>query len=78
MSEKGKGKPRLDNCAFVTQNSKKRKWEYLLIKAATRGVVCEKVFLEIKKKITGKHLFQSLFYNKVASLKHETLAHVFS
>ena len=50
MSEKGKGKPRLDNCAFVTQNSKERKWEYLLIKAATRGVVCEKVFLEIKKK----------------------------
>ena len=35
-----------------------------LSEAATEGVLLEKVFLEISQK--GKHLWQSLFFNKVA------------
>ena len=47
-------------------------------------VFCEKGFLRNFVKFTGKHLCQSLFFNKVAGLrpatllKKETLAQVFS
>ena len=37
-----------------------------LSEAVTRGVLVEKVFLEIFQTFTGKHLCQSLFFNKVA------------
>ena len=37
------------------------------------------MFLEISKKFAGKHLWQSLFFDKVVDFfKKETLAHVFS
>ena len=36
--------------------------------AATRGVLCKKVVLENFTKFTGKHLCQSLFFNKVTGL----------
>ena len=53
---------------------------------ATRGVLIKKVFLEISQnsqentcsrvrnftQFTGKHLFQSLFFNKVAGLSKNT------
>ena len=57
----------------------KDRFEALLIsatyvtEAATRGVLSKKVFLEISQKFTGKHLCQSLFFNKVADLKPTTL-----
>ena len=41
--------------------------------AATRAVVCKKVFLEILQKLIGKHLCQFLFFNKVTSLRPATL-----
>ena len=40
----------------------------IVLEAATRGVLLEKVFLRNSAKFTGKHLCQSLFFNKVASL----------
>ena len=41
--------------------------------AATRGVLCKKVFLlRSFTKLTGKQLCQSLFFNKVASLRPAT------
>ena len=45
------------------------------IEAATRGVLLEKMFLEIRNfaKFTGKHLCQSPFFNKVAGLRLATL-----
>ena len=45
-------------------------------------VICKKSVLRNFRKLTGKHLCQSLFFNKVAGLckfiKKETLAQVFS
>ena len=45
-------------------------------------VFCKKHFLKNFAKFTGKHMCQSLFFNKVAGglhfIKKETLAHVFS
>ena len=41
--------------------------------AVVRRCSLEKVFLEISKKFTGKHLCQSLFLNKVAGLRPATL-----
>ena len=41
------------------------------LKAATRGVLWKMVSLEIVQ--TGKHLCQSLFFNKVAGLRRATL-----
>ena len=49
--------------------------------AATRGVLCKKGVLRNFTKFTGKHLCQSLFFNKVRPatlLKKETLAQVLS
>ena len=40
-------------------------WLYYFHQAATGGVLLEKVFLEILQKFTGKHFWQSLFFNKV-------------
>ena len=46
-----------------------------------QSVFKQKVFLEISQKLTGKHLCQSLFFNKLAEacnfIKKETLAQVF-
>ena len=41
--------------------------------AAARGVLWKEVFLEISQKFTGKHLCQSLFFNKVAGMRPATL-----
>ena len=46
-------------------------------------VFCKKGVLRNFSKFTGKHLYQSLFFNKVAGqaynfIKKESLAHVFS
>ena len=38
-------------------------------KQSSRGVNVEKVFLEISKQFTGKHLCQNLLLNKVAGLR---------
>ena len=40
---------------------------------ATRCVLWKKVFLEISAKFTGKPLYKSLFFNKVAGLRPATL-----
>ena len=50
----------------------------MIQKQSPRGVLqkrcsAKKVFLEISKKFTGKHLCQSLFFNKVAGLRPATL-----
>ena len=50
---------------------KKCKWCFCS-EAATRGVLCEKVFLEISQN-AQKHLCQSLFFNKGAGLSPATL-----
>ena len=55
----------------------------IFIEAATRGVLWNKGVLRNSAKFTGKQLWQSLFFNKVASqacnfVKKETLAQVFS
>ena len=44
------------------------KKKYFFPEATIRGVLYKKVFLEIWQKFTGKHLCQSLFFNKVAGL----------
>ena len=49
--------------------------------AATRGVLWKKVILRNFTKLTGKHLCNSLLFNKVAGprlIKKETLVQVFS
>ena len=46
--------------------------------AVVRRCSVKKVSLKNFTKFTGKHLCQSLFFNKVASLRPETLAQVFS
>ena len=52
------------------------------LQAVTLRCSVKKVLLEISQKLTGKHLRQSLFFNKVAGpatfIKKETLAQVFS
>ena len=48
---------------ILTQKSKKPE-------AATGGVLLKKVFLEISQNSQQKHLCQSLFFNKVAGLRH--------
>ena len=47
---------------------------YIVFKSSRPGVFCEKSVLRNFAKFTGKHLCQSLFFNKVAG----TLAQVFS
>ena len=49
------------------------KFQFLSIKAATGVVLLQKVFFKNSRKFTGKHLCQSLFFNKVAGLRLETL-----
>ena len=44
-----------------------------ITEAATKGVLCKKVFFRNFTKFTGKHLYQSLFFNKVADLRPTTL-----
>ena len=44
-----------------------------LAEAATAGVLWKKMFLKISLIFTGKHLCQSLFFNKVAGLRPATL-----
>ena len=46
------------------------------LEAATGGVWCEKVFRNFAK-FTGKHLCQSLFFNKVAGLRPNTSGRLF-
>ena len=46
-------------------------------KAVVRRRSLKKVFLDISQKFTGKHLCQSLFFDK-AAVKEESLAQVFS
>ena len=47
-------------------------------RSSHRRCSIEKVVLKIFAKYTGKHLCQSLFFNKVAGLLKKTLAKVFS
>ena len=42
--------------------------QQLYTEAANRGVLQDKMFLEISQKFTGKHLCKSLFFNTVAGL----------
>ena len=42
--------------------------EWLQSEAAIRGVLYKKSVLKNFPKFTGKHLYQSLFFNKVAGL----------
>ena len=44
-----------------------------LLRSSRPGVFYKRVVLRNFPKITGKHLFQSLFFNKVAGLKPATL-----
>ena len=44
-----------------------------MTEAATRGVLLKKGVLRNFAKFTGKHLCQSLFFNKVAGLRPATL-----
>ena len=39
---------------------------FLKLRSSLTEVFCKKVLLEISQKFTGKHLCQSLFFNKVA------------
>ena len=53
-----------------------------LLRSRRPDVFCEKGVLKNSAKFTGKHLFQSLFFNKVAGgacnfIKKESLAQVF-
>ena len=45
----------------------------IYLQAATGGVLLKKVFLKIFAKFTGEHLYQSLFFNKVAGPRPSTL-----
>ena len=45
----------------------------LLTEPSTGGLLWEKMFLEISQKFKGKHLCQSLFFNKVAGLRPANL-----
>ena len=53
----------------------------MFVRSSHQEVFCKKGVLRNVTKFTGKHLCQSLFFNKVAGLrpiKTETLAEVFS
>ena len=52
----------------------------MFVRSSRQEVFCKKGVLRNVTKFTGKHLCQSLFFNKVAGLrlKKETLAQVFS
>ena len=45
----------------------------MLFKSSRPEVFCKKGALRNFTKFTGKHLCQSLFFNKVAGLRHATL-----
>ena len=47
--------------------------EYLPFRSSRPGVFCKKGVLRKFAKITGKHLCQSLFFNKVVGLRRATL-----
>ena len=54
---------------------------FILCRSSRPEVFCEKGVLRNFAKFTGKHLRQSLFFNKVAAcnfIKKETLAQMFS
>ena len=46
---------------------------YISAEAVAQTCSVKKVFLEISPKFTGKHLCQSLYFNKVAGLRLATL-----
>ena len=48
-------------------------WWGLTVKSSRPGVFCKKGVLRSLTKFTGKHLCQSLFFNKVAGLRPATL-----
>ena len=60
---------------YIPERDCNKFWEQLKVltvyvldvssEAATRGVLCKKVF----EKFTGKHLRRSLFFNKIAGLR---------
>ena len=51
---------------------------FSLNRSSCPEVFCKKGVLKHFAKFTGKHMCQSLFFNKVAVLKKETLAQLFS
>ena len=70
-------------CAFPSKLVFKKNWSQNRIFAHCRSnyreVFCKKDVLRNLTKFTEKHLWQSLFFNKVAGLiEKETLAQVFS
>ena len=73
-------------CSSLVCNPKcGRSWELTIFtkssEAVARRCSVKEVLLEIFPKFTGKQLYQSLFFKKVAGLnfiKKETLAQVFS
>ena len=60
---------KIGNC-FMREYSK-RKLDY--IRSGLPEVFCKKGILRNFAKLTGKHLCQSLFFNKVAGLRSKTL-----
>ena len=67
---------------FVTNDAKnfrKRRliyqkyFEYCNYRSSRKKLFLKKLVLKISKKLTGKHLCQSLFFNKVAYLRPATL-----
>ena len=44
-----------------------------IIRRSHRGVLQKKVVLRNFSKLTGKHLYQSFFFNKVVGLRSTTL-----
>ena len=68
-------------CCFTESNFYSSTIYYnfvLSIEAATGGVLLRKGVLRNFAKFAGKHLCQSLYFNKVETLKIETLTQVFS
>ena len=71
----------LDNYLWDSEELFSRKLPKLLFYRSSRTeVFCKKVLLQILRQFPGKHLCQSLFFNKFFFLfsKKETLAEVFS
>ena len=69
--------------AFPSKLFFKRNWSqnhiFTHCRSSPPEVFCKKIFLRNLAKFTAKHLWQSLFFNKVAGLiEKETLAQVFS
>ena len=56
---------------FISNNMEQ--WTPQTTEAATKVVLWKKVVLKIFTKLTGKHLCQSLFFNKVVCLRPATL-----